>query len=253
MAYSIPESQVVTIVLIGLSAFLTPGGAQCPSFRQFFSSCKIGSPKFDKCLAKALNDVRPCLKYGDPSLNIPILEPISYGPKPVHENIDLMFLKAQVDLFNIVEYAWANSTYLNTKTSLQDQKIDIYQWLPYKVLWGDMYVYAEMPDWKANRTVQWSVELFDVKQRTSIKKVKSTNKLQVSLNLLSMRDVKFQLINAIYDKDFEMMFNTLLHRYWRLVFAVLKPAIYNLINAVQTNLANDVYPELKLEELFQPM
>ncbi|CAH0386075.1 unnamed protein product [Bemisia tabaci] len=55
----------------------------------------------------------------DPSLNIPIFEPISYGPKPVHENIDLMFLKAQVDLFNIVEYAWANSTYLNTKNDVE--------------------------------------------------------------------------------------------------------------------------------------
>ncbi|CAH0386074.1 unnamed protein product [Bemisia tabaci] len=227
--------------------------ADCPSFREFFGNCRRDSPKFDDCLLFALNKARPCLQYGDPSLNIPILEPIKYAEHaaPFHGDTSYAGLYSlSVTLPNITEWGWANSTYTKVKSDFNRGKLVVYQEVPFKHVISGVQASGDFLGVPlGDRTGDMVLDMYGVKQRYTLQLIPGTDKIKVSLIVLSVRDVKLQLYNFTEDAFIEGVINRALSRFWRIGYDVVKMFAYELSDQAKTALANKLFTTVDLKSL----
>ncbi|KAB0798319.1 hypothetical protein PPYR_09312 [Photinus pyralis] len=132
----------------------------------YFKDCRIGDERFDKCLRKALNEVRPLFKDGVPKYGVDKFDP--FFAKSVKFKRGLPNANVNLLLKNVYESGWTNSKITHLKTDLKNNKMVYRQVFPDKRLNGEFEIRGNILGNHLDNAGTWNLSLTDYVQTTTL-------------------------------------------------------------------------------------
>ncbi|XP_026466690.1 uncharacterized protein LOC113370234 [Ctenocephalides felis] len=218
---------------------------------KFFEECDINTPKFDSCLTKSFNDLRPLFKTGLPSLGVAPFDP--HRSPYIEQRRGGSLLNYKLVLTNVSEYGWTQSEVTKTRLDKKRNRIVYSQYFPEKSLDGN---YEFNGIFLGNNIISkgvWNLTLYDYSQTTTVTRVgKSGGRLKVRVEIDRIGDMQLHISNLLQGKKvLEGFLDSIINSAWQPGFAVIKPLINDLVSTAFTDIFNDSFRHFPLEEVIR--
>jgi len=229
------------------------------SFRDHFSNCHMGDPRFDACIREAINSVRPYFKTGLPQYGVKPFDPFHCSEVIQTRGGPGMYYK--LTLRNVTEAGWTASQVTRFKSDFKNNYIQVTQFFPDKRLNGQFEFDMDVLGTKRRNSGTWDLKLFDYTQTLTLSRkprmvsngtMVFDTPIKVSCDIHTCRHMELHISNLFGGRPWiENMADRLINTAWPPGFYLLRPLIGDLVGTAFTEIMDGNFRNFPFEQIIR--
>lgn len=225
----------------------------------FFKTCKIGRPDFDRCVMNGLNTMQKFFHTGLLQYNVGSFDPVFV--KEVSQKRGGPNMNYQLKLKNVYERGWAKSHVTKFRSDPRNYMIKYSQLFPEKYLEGDYEIVGRVFDYPLDNKGRFDLSLYNYTQTTTAVRrpyVRGGNESQsgpvkVKIQQDGIGDMKLHITNILKGRPaLENVLDSIINVGWRPFLPIMKPLVDDLVSTAFTDIFNKYFQNFPFQEIFTP-